>query len=156
MFHVAKEGRGDTLLVKFTGNIEENVDFSAHIGNITLPKLDLVLKEIPRINSVGVKAWIKYFQSVTSKGTQVRFIECSTAIVEQINLVSNFTCGAKVESIYVPFCCQNCSTELLGLFRTDDLRRIGYKIPDMKCAKCGGPASFDDIPEEYFGFLDRS
>jgi endogenous inhibitor of DNA gyrase (YacG/DUF329 family) len=155
VLHVVKDQRGDTLLVKLTGSIEENVDFGTLIGQPTTPKMDLLLKEIPRINSVGVKAWIKYFQGVAAKGVQLRFLECSTAIVEQINLISNFTCGGGVESIYVPFCCNSCNTELLGLFRTLDLKRINFQIPDLKCAKCGGPASFDDIPEEYFGFLQR-
>ena len=155
MLHIVKEERGDSLLVKFTGSIEENVDFNALIGPPTLLKMDLLLKEVPRINSVGVKAWIRYFQGLAAKGVKLRFLECSTAIVEQVNLISNFTCGGTVESMYVPFCCGSCGAELLGLFRTADLKKIQFNIPDLKCAKCGGTASFDDIPEEYFGFLMR-
>jgi hypothetical protein len=153
--HIAKEQRGDTLLVKLSGSVEENVDFAALVGSPSAQKMDLILKEILRINSVGVKAWIRYFQSVASRGIKLRFLECSTAIVEQINLISNFTCGGLVESIYVPFCCNDCNTELLGLFRTSDLQKIKFQLPELKCAKCSGPATFDDIPEEYFGFLMR-
>lgn len=153
MLHVLKDQRGDTLLVKLTGSIEENVDFGTLIGQPTAKKLDLILKEVPRINSVGVKAWIKYFQALSTKGVQLRLLECSTAIVEQINLISNFTCGGSVESIYVPYCCGSCNTELLGLFKTDDLKKINFQLPALKCSKCGGQAKFDDIPEEYFGFL---
>lgn len=155
MLNVTKNQTADTLLVKLSGSIEENVDFNALIGAPNAPKMDVVLREVLRINSVGVKAWIKYFQSVATKGTQLRFLECSTAIVEQINLISNFTCGGKVESIFVPFCCTKCSTELLGLFRAEDLKKINFQIPNLKCSKCGGVAQFDDIPEEYFGFLTR-
>lgn len=155
MLHVVKEQRGDALLVKFAGSIEENVDFTTLIGAPTAPKMDLYLKEVPRINSVGVKAWIRYFSNVASKGVQLRFFECSTSIVEQINLISNFVCGGSVESMYVPYCCSTCGTELLGLFRTADLKKINFKVPDLKCSKCGGVARFDDIPEEYFGFLMR-
>lgn len=155
MLQIAKDQRGDTLLVKMTGTIEENVDFSSVVGPIEAAKADFLLKGVSRINSVGIKSWIKYFQGLAAKGTQLRFLECSTAIVEQINLISNFTCGGSVESIYVPYCCTSCNTELLGLFRTSDLKQIGNKVPDLKCSKCGGTASFDDIPEEYFGFLAR-
>jgi hypothetical protein len=153
--HVAKEQRGDALLVKLSGSIEETVDFAALIGNPTASKMGLLLKEILRINSVGVKAWIKYFQGIAAKGVKLRMLECSSAIVEQINLISNFTCGGTVESVYVPFCCGDCNTELLGLFRTSDLQKISFQLPELKCAKCGGPARFDDIPEEFFGFLMR-
>lgn len=155
MLNVVKNEKDDTLLVKLSGSIEENVDFAALIGNPTAKKMDIVCREILRINSVGVKAWIKYFQSVAAKGIKLRFLECSTAIVEQINLISNFTCGGEVDSIFVPFCCAKCNTELLGLFRAADLKKINFQIPDLKCSQCGGEAKFDDIPEEYFGFLQR-
>lgn len=155
MLHVVKEEHGDVLLVKFSGSIEENVDFTALLGTPSAPKMDLVLKEVLRINSIGVKAWIRYFSAAVSKGVQIRLFECSTAIVEQVNLISNFACGGTVESMYLPFCCATCGTELLGLFRTADLKRIKFAIPDLKCSKCGGTASFDDIPEEYFGFMTR-
>jgi hypothetical protein len=101
-----------------------------------------------------VKAWIKFFQGLQQKGVKLTFEECSTAIVEQINLISNFTCGGKVESIFVPFSCQNCKSELVGLFKTDALKALDLNnIPPLKCTKCGGEAAFDDIPEEYFSFM---
>ena len=154
MLNVAKEQKGSALVVRLSGSIEESVNFDQLIGP---PPAELVVncKEIPRINSVGVKAWIKYFQSTQAKGTKLTFVECSTAIVEQINLISNFTCGGVVESIYVPFACTGCKTELIGLFKADSLKKMGINIPELKCTKCGGKALFDDIPEEYLGFLNR-
>lgn len=155
MLNVTKEQNAGVLTVRLTGSIEENVNFEQLIGT---PPAELVVncKEVPRINSVGVKAWIKYFQNCQAKGTKIRFVECSIPIVEQINLISNFTCGGTVESIFVPFACVGCKSELVGLFKVADLRRIQLKLPELKCSKCGNKAVFDDIPEEYFGFLDRS
>ncbi len=156
MLNVVKNESNGDLLVKLAGSIEENVDFNALIGIPSgVQKMSIITREIIRINSLGVKAWIKYFQTIASKGIQLNFLECSTAIVEQINLISNFTCGGSVESIFVPFCCSNCNTELLGLFRATDLVNIKFQIPDLKCSQCGGVAKFDDIPEEYFGFLAK-
>jgi hypothetical protein len=149
-----KEQKGSSLNVRLSGSIEESVDFERLIG---APPADLVVntKEVPRINSVGVKAWIKYFQAAQAKGTKLHFVECSSAIVEQINLISNFVCGGVVESVYVPFACEKCKTELVGLFKVEDLKKLALKLPELKCTKCGGKAVFDDIPEEYFGFLSR-
>ena len=154
MLNVVKEQKNNALHVRLSGSIEESVNFDQLLGP---PAPDMVIhcKEVPRINSVGVKAWIKYFQAAQQKGSKLTFTECSTAIVEQINLISNFTCGGKVESIYVPFSCTGCKSELVGLFRTDDLAKLNMQIPELKCTKCGGKAVFDDIPEEYLGFLDR-
>jgi anti-anti-sigma regulatory factor len=154
LVNVKKEQKGTVLEVKLSGSIEENVNFDQLIGPPPAA-MEVNCKEVPRINSVGVKSWIKYFQSCQAKGTQLKFVECSTAIVEQINLISNFTCGGKVESIFVPFSCTSCKSELLGLYKTEDLKKINLQIPDLKCTKCGNKAVFDDIPEEYFGFLTR-
>ena len=154
VINVVKEQKGNALHVRLSGAIEESVDFDQLLG---VPPAELVVncKEIPRINSVGVKAWIRYFQGAQAKGTKLKFTECSTAIVEQVNLISNFVCGGTVESIYIPFACTQCKAELVGLFKTEDLKRNQLQIPDLKCTKCGGSAVFDDIPEEYLGFLTR-
>lgn len=154
MLNVVKEQKGAVLIARLSGSIEESVNFDQLIG-APPAELHVYCKEVPRINSVGVKAWIKYFQSCQAKNTKLRFVECSTAIVEQINLISNFTCGGIVESIYVPFSCTQCKGELVGLFKTEDLKKMQMKLPELKCTKCGGKAVFDDIPEEYFGFLMR-
>ena len=154
MINVIKEQKGTVLAVRLVGSIDENVVFDKLIG--TPPAaLDVNCKEISRINSVGVKAWIKFFQSCQAKGTKLKFLECSTPIVEQINLISNFVCNGIVESVYVPFSCKKCHTELVGLFKAEDLKKMKLKLPFLKCNKCGGEAEFDDVPEEYFGFLSR-
>ncbi len=154
MLNVIKEQKGPALVVRLSGSVEESVNLDQLIGPPPA-ELHVICKEIPRINSVGVKSWIKYFQGAQTKGTKLKFLECSTAIVEQINLISNFTAGGQVESLYVPFACGNCKTELVGLYKSEDIKKLGGNIPDLKCSKCGGKASFDDIPEEYFSFLER-
>lgn len=152
--NVVKEQKGGATVVRIVGSVEESVDFDNIVGPLSG---DVVIncKEVPRINSVGVKAWIKYFQALSQRGVRLKFVECSTAIVEQINLISNFVSGGAVESIYVPFSCGGCKSEFIGLFKVEDIRRLAGKIPELKCGKCGGSAVFDDIPEEYFGFLSR-
>lgn len=153
MLNVVKEKKGNVLLARLTGSIEETVNFDQIIGDDPGPELHVNCKGISRINSVGVKAWIKYFQNLAGKSVKLKFQECSTAIVEQINLISNFTCGGEVESIFVPFSCQKCSAELVGLFRVDALKKLNFEVPSLKCTKCGGSAVFDDIPDEYFHFV---
>ena len=107
------------------------------------------------VNQAQTKALAADFDWMKFKGTKLKLTECSVPIVEQINLISNFTCGGNVESIFVPFSCTSCKTELVGLFRTEDLKKLNFKLPEVKCSKCGGRAIFDDIPEEYLGFLER-
>ena len=154
MVKVTKEQKDNVLLIRLSGSIEESVNLEEIIGAVP-GEVHIGCKEITRINSVGVKGWIKYFSALANLGVKLKFQECSTAIVEQVNLISNFTCGAPVESIYVPFACTSCKSELIALFKTADLKASGVNLPELKCTKCAGKAVFDDIEEEYFAFLDR-
>lgn len=139
------------LTLKFSGSIEENADYESMVGPIP-PKICVNTKAVTRINSVGVRGWIKYFQSLQAK-TKIVFVDCSVAIVEQINLISNFTCGGQVESLYVPYLCQNCGAESAASFSVENIKSLNFEIPDGTCPKCGGKAILDDVPEEYFSFL---
>lgn len=152
MVNIVKEQKGDVLVVKLSGSIEESIDFDKLIGP-TPKEVHVSTKAVPRINSVGVKAWIKYFQGLGAKGVKIVLFECSMAIVEQINLISNFRCGGTVTSLYVPYLCQNCGAESAAPYSTEQLQKLNFQIPDAKCPKCGGKATFDDISEEYFYFL---
>lgn len=153
MLNITKEKKGNVLVIRLQGPIEESVNFDKLIGPPPA-ELHVVCKDVPRINSVGVKSWIKYFRGAEAKGTKVRLLECSTAIVEQICMIFDFAAGSTIESIYLPFACEKCKTELVGLFKTTDLKLMKLKIPDAECTKCGGRAVFDDI-EEYLSFLNR-
>lgn len=153
MVQVSKEQKGTAQVIRLSGTIEESVDFAQLLGSLT-GEVRVNTKGITRINSVGVKAWIQYFQGQTAKGTKLVLEECSTAIVEQINLISNFSAGGKIESIYVPYACPKCRTEFTSLFKTDDLKKSGMAVPNVKCPKGDAEGEFDDVPEEYLGFLN--
>jgi hypothetical protein len=154
LIKINQEKKGDCLVVHLSGSIEESVNFDQLIGPAN-QKIEVHCKEVLRINSIGVKSWIKYFQTYQAKGLAITFIECSSAIVEQLNLISNFNCGGTVESIYVPFCCTVCKTEFIGLFTTESIKKNNLQVSDQTCPKCSNKAAFDDIPDEYFGFLTR-
>jgi anti-anti-sigma regulatory factor len=156
VFNVKREEQPGTLILRLAGEINETVSFDKEIGK-TAPDTVLNCKEVSRINSLGVKAWVRFFQDRVLQGTKLRLVECSPAVVEQINLIMNFTCGGKVESIYVPFVCTvpGCRKALVGLFKVEDLKRSQFKTPTVTCTKCGGNAVFDDLPEEYFRFASR-
>ena len=160
MLKFQKEIGAGGITVRLMGDIDETFSFESilsakEIDQSPPAEFAVIGKEIRRINSTGVKNWIKYFQLLQSKATQIRLVECSVALVEQINQISNFTCGAQVESVYVPFCCRQCKTDLVGLFTVESLIKRGLQLPLLKCSKCGGESEFDDIEDEYFGFLKR-
>jgi hypothetical protein len=155
MLNIIKERVGNALSIRLTGSlVGECVNLETLIGP-TPAVLKVSCKSLVRLNSNGVRAWIRYFESVKARGTRVQLTECSPAIVDKLNSFRNFACGAEVVSIYVPYFCTGCKRELVGLFAVEELKRSGLRMPELHCPSCSRRAEFDDSPREYFRFLER-
>lgn len=155
MLDVTRKLSGDVLAVKIRGTIEENVDFSALFG--PLPKnLEVNCRDITRINSIGIKAWLLYFQGCVNRGVRVCFLECSVAIIDQINHIHGFTCGAEIRSLTLPFFCNSCKIPILTISEVNELLNNNFALPEVSCDKCHQRAVFDDQPEEFFLYFMKS
>ena len=152
MITVNKNQTPEGLQVDLIGAIEESVSFENLIGPFT-GQLTVNCRGVTRINSVGVKTWVKYFQNLKALGRKFRFIECSTAIIEQLNMISNFASGGEVVSLLLPFSCLKCQREFVANCKTEDLKKNNLQIPNVKCEKPECGARFDDDPDEYLYFL---
>lgn len=154
MATASKEQKGNVTVVKLTGSVDDADDFGKLIGPAS-GVLQVSCRGVTRINSVGVKNWIKFFSGLQQQKVQFSFEELSPALVENLNMVQNFLCGAPVVSVAIPYHCEGCGTNLVGAMKTDAIKAAGLKIAAAKCPKCGGQAEFDDEPDEYFAFLSR-
>ena len=154
MLKVEKHEGG--ALVVLSGNIDESDSLADKIGVPSAGSLRVSCKGVYRINSIGVKRWIEFFSLLHQQGVAVRFEEISTALVEQFNCISNFSCGAQVVSVMVPFLCSSCACSLVAPMVVSNLKQIDFKLPAVPCPKCGATAEFDDIAEEYFMFVERT
>ncbi len=152
MLNVNKVTLDGVTSVELSGTLEENVNLEDLIGAIT-GKLMIKAKMVTRMNSVGVKTWIRYFQSLKNKGVIFEFHEVSSAVIEQFNMISNFASGGKVVSLMLPFSCSKCAKEFGAVCLVEDLQKNNFSIPKLKCEKDPCLAQFDDDPEEYFYFL---
>jgi hypothetical protein len=154
MLKIEKQDQEGTVTIRLAGEIDENVDFIKAIGPIS-GRLRVLTREVSRINSAGIRQWILYFEDLRKNGVPFWFEECSPAVVDQINFISNFTAGAEVKSIYLPFTCDQCNSELMALVQCDELLRNKLQTPTLPCTKCPSTVRFDEIHDEYFGFLKR-
>ena len=150
--NITKELKGNSLLIHLSGVVDESANLDKTIGTVPA-ELQVECSGIVRLNSVGVKGWIKFFQGIQQKGTKIRYVNCSSAIVEQFNQISNFSCGGVVESMQIPFSCAKCKTQFEQVFPSAYVKEKNFEIPDVKCQKCDAQATFDDIPDEYFRFM---
>ncbi len=153
---ISIEKNGDALLAQIIGSVDETgAIFDALLKSLPAKTLRVSCKRIERFNSTGIRAWIRAFKDIVAKGTELVFEECPPAMVEQFNVISNFTAGGRVESVYLPYCCESCHATLVQLAPLAKLLQIYKNLPELACPKCGGKAVFDEFPEDYFAFIER-
>ncbi len=153
-FHAAVHQRDDVSYVKLSGVIDEDnelVELTERIPGGGTVVIDL--GDVERINSCGVRDWVNWLSTVEAKPADIVLVECSPAIVAQINLVNNFTGSGGVKSFYIPYFCPECDGEKVLLAEAVDMGPPPHEPPTCRCDECDQPMDFDDMPDSYFAFL---
>ena len=154
-FQSAIQHRGDVSYVKLAGVIDEDNELGELVEKIPAGTAVIDLGEIERINSCGVRDWVNWLTKLEGNGTRSVLVECSPAIVAQINLVNNFTGSGVVKSFYVPYFCPECDEEKVLLVETSDMGPPPHEPPTCRCDECDLVMDFDDMPDSYFAFLSN-
>src|SRR5690606_1042281 len=138
-----------------SGVIDEDNELADLHDKIPPGTVVIDLGEIERINSCGVRDWVNWLGKVEKGNTNVVLVECSPAIVAQINLVNNFTGNGTVRSLYGPYSCPECDEEKVLLVETADMGPAPHEPPTCRCDECDLMMDFDDMPDSYFAFLSN-
>lgn len=152
-FQSAVQHRGDVSYVKLGGVIDEDNELGELVEKIPNGTAVIDLGEVERINSCGVRDWVNWLSKLETNGTRSVLVECSPAIVAQINLVNNFTGSGVVKSFYVPYFCPECDEEKVLLVEASDMGPPPHEPPTCRCDECDLVMDFDDMPDSYFAFL---
>ena len=154
-FQHTVQHRGDVSYVKLGGVIDEDNELGELVEKIPNGTAVIDLGEIERINSCGVRDWVNWLSKLETNGTRSVLVECSPAIVAQINLVNNFTGSGVVKSFYVPYFCPECDEEKVLLVEAGDMGPPPHEPPTCRCDECDLVMDFDDMPDSYFAFLSN-
>ncbi len=154
-FQASVQHRGDVSYVKLGGVIDEDNELGDLVDKIPSGTAVIDLGEIERINSCGVRDWVNWLSKLEANGTRSVLVECSPAIVAQINLVNNFTGSGVVKSFYVPYFCPECDEEKVLLVEASDMGPPPHEPPTCRCDECDLVMDFDDMPDSYFAFLSN-
>ena len=154
-FQAAVHRRDDVTLVKLSGVIDEDNELADLTDKIPRGTAVIDLGEVERINSCGVRDWVNWLSQIETNNTKVVLVECSPAIVAQINLVNNFTGSGIVKSFYVPYFCPECDEEKVLLVESADMGPPPHEPPVCRCDECDLVMDFDDMPDSYFAFLSN-
>src|SRR5262245_54707699 len=156
-FQATVHQREDVSYVKVAGVIDEDNELGGLADKLGGTTAVIDLSEVERINSCGVRDWVNWLGKVEKIGARPVLVECSPAIVAQINLVNNFTGAGVVKSFYAPYFCPNCDLEKVLLVETRDFAgQPKFKAPTCRCDECDGVMDFDDMEDSYFAFLSNS
>ncbi len=154
-FHSSIQHRADVSYVKLGGVIDEDNELNDLVDKIPVGTAVIDLGEVERINSCGVRDWVNWLSKLEVNGTRSVLVECSPAIVAQINLVNNFTGSGVVKSFYVPYFCPECDEEKVLLVEASDMGPPPHEPPTCRCDECDLVMDFDDMPDSYFAFLSN-
>ncbi len=153
-FQATIQQRGEVTYLKLAGVIDEDNELFDLLDQLGSGTVVINLADIERINSCGVRDWVNWLAKLEKKGAKVVFVECSPAIVAQINLVNNFTGNGVVKSFYAPYFCPSCDLEKVLLIEMDEMKAMDTpKAPVCRCDECDGVMDFDDMEESYFAFV---
>ncbi len=146
-------GPGGEIVLKLSGCVDERADLQALQAVEAGATLVLDLGDIARINSVGVREWIRAMKTIPSN-VQVWWDNVSTPMVAQLNMIANFHGHSRIRSFYAPYYCNACDLEQRFLLTMEkDLADGKAVAPAHECTKCGATLEFDDIEEDYLGGL---
>ena len=138
--------------VALEGTISESTDFRS-LAEISSDMISLDLAQVEQINSCGVREWINFVNVLRESGKKLEFHRCSPAIVRQLNMISNFKGGGKVQSILAPYYCDHCDHELTVVVDVADIASPPEIAETIPCPECGEEMEFDDLPDSYLEFL---
>lgn len=111
-------------------------------------QLALDLGGIKFINSIGVRAWIKFLAAATKQSISLALHRVPVVMVHQLNLVPA-TRGGTIHSFMVPYLCGDCDFEIDFELTPAEARAT----PEKPCPDCKKSMGFRDPPAIYLGFL---
>lgn len=149
-FGIHEEDKNGVHQMILKGSIDEDTNLSA-LTNGTGP-IHLNLSGVKSINSLGIRSWVNFWKTVSNR--EVFYWECPPLIVRQMNMIPSFSGQARVQSVLVPYICDQCESEELKLIecgRPDwNLSAVNESFPCTQCVQ--GEMELDGSVNQYFSF----
>ncbi len=141
-----KEKRGTELVIALAGDVTEDADWDKLVSQIDAPQVVFDLADVKRINSCGVRDWLRMMRLLESKGVALVLDRCSVPIVHSLTMIGGFEGHGHVRSLFVPYYCGVCNTDSRRLHQ---VASGGDVLDGEPCPKCRNVMEFDDLPELY-------
>ena len=145
-FHLQIESLdNDTVLVRPVGPVTVESDL-AELVQPNAKRVVLDLSQIPRIDSLGVREWIRAMRKLP-EGQAVVWDQVSPAMSAQVAMISNFVGPGRIASFIIPWWCNACGTEHETHVQAHACKISGFETPD--CPACAAQMVLDELDEGY-------
>lgn len=144
-FDKRRSEAGGTV-IEIEGTIDEDTSFEP-IMNLSGP-VTFNFKELKGINSCGIRNWVNYLKALGN--ITIHYEQCPPLVVRQMNMVPSFLGNAEVDSVFVPYVCDECEKEQMVLASAKEFQG---GIKEVFPCDCGdGEMELDGHPKQYFAF----
>src|SRR4029077_8866892 len=109
-YAIQRLDRPGLTFVKITGAIDESFNGAGLVSDLHGDTI-FHLGGITRFSSFGVREWVNMMRALKGRVRHALLVECSPAVVNQLNVVVDFTAGAHVKSFHLPFVCPKCQRD---------------------------------------------
>ena len=151
---IRKDKVNDELIVSIRGDISEKAEDA--FGKLLESELDSFLvfdlSKVQMINSIGVRVWILMVSTLKKRQTTIAYRNCSTSIIETLNIFPHFINKKEIESVFIPTCCVSCDYKDEELSVLKSLRGAVFS-PSKLCPSCGIAMTVEIDLDDYLFFL---
>ncbi len=150
---VQVEEKNDQCVLRFIGDVNELFDPREVISVLNrYEHITFNLKEINTFNSCGVREWLDMMGHIPTT-TILEIINCSIAVIDQINMVPTITGHGAVKSFFGPYYCECSGEQSKFIDMSSNITELENNIaPTFDCSTCDEQLEFDAIEESYFSF----
>ena len=124
----------------FEGGLDEHTSLSWTDFPNVAPKVFINLRRLERINSCGVREWLRFANS-PPHGTQLYYQQASAVFASQAEKIANFLGQGELLSFLVQVSCTRCHLEMEQLCSVERLLAEGY-VSEL-CPDCGTPMAME-------------
>jgi anti-anti-sigma regulatory factor/DNA-directed RNA polymerase subunit RPC12/RpoP len=152
---IEKFADGGVACLKFVGTIDEAFEGKKLGLTAAADTLVLDLGGVKKISSFGIREWVDFVTAASKHARSIIMIECTPKVVDQLNMVANFTGGGRVFSFYAPFRCDYCDTEHRVLLQVDRDHEAmkSLRLAERPCLSCKESMYFDEDGATFFSYL---
>ena len=150
----------DTLKkeIHLIGVLSEDMDFNRFES--LLQKYKTVnMNGVEKLTSMGIAAWVHFYKNFFKKYPalkgQIILKECAFFVVEQFSFLPEFLIGLEIESIVIPFYCEDCDLDFSEIKQVASIKECDDPY-DLKkpCPDCKTESELSYYCTDYFAFLE--